>query len=99
LTFCAVVGLGTLINKGKLQYLKQLRLFASDSRWRIRESVASEVAHYGVNYYWALLMVLLYLLVFGVDLVAASLLLKRKRVGLAAVTFDTQPKTLAEQQT
>ena len=39
LTFCGVVGLGTLINKGKLQYLKQLRQFASDSRWRIREAV------------------------------------------------------------
>ena len=48
-------------------------------------SVASEAANYGVNYYWALLMVLLYLLVFGADLFVAMLLLKRKRVGLAAV--------------
>ncbi len=40
LTFCGVVGLGTLINKGKIKYLKQLRAFASDHRWRIREAVA-----------------------------------------------------------
>jgi hypothetical protein len=47
LTFCGVVGLGTLINKGKLQYLKQLRLFASDSRWRIREAVAMALQRVG----------------------------------------------------
>ena len=40
LAFCGVIGLGTLISKGKHNYLKQLRQFASDSRWRIRESVA-----------------------------------------------------------
>ena len=40
LTFCGVVGLGTLVSKGKLDYLKQLRCFASDNRWRIREAVA-----------------------------------------------------------
>jgi hypothetical protein len=40
LTFCGVVGLGTLISKGKLDYLKRLRQFASDHRWRIREAVA-----------------------------------------------------------
>ena len=47
LTFCAVVGLGTLINKGKLQYLKQLRQFASDPRWRIREAVAMALQRIG----------------------------------------------------
>jgi len=40
LTFCGVVGLGTLINRGKTAYLGSLRRFASDSRWRIREAVA-----------------------------------------------------------
>jgi HEAT repeat protein len=47
LTFCSVVGLGTLVNKGKLQYLKQLRQFASDSRWRIREAVAMALQRIG----------------------------------------------------
>jgi hypothetical protein len=40
LTFCGVVGLGTLVSKGKIDYLKLLRQFASDKRWRIREAVA-----------------------------------------------------------
>jgi hypothetical protein len=40
LTVCGVVGLGSLVNKGKLDCLKQLRQFASDQRWRIREAVA-----------------------------------------------------------
>jgi hypothetical protein len=40
LTFCGVVGLGTLINQGKEDYLKDIRRFASDSRWRIREAAA-----------------------------------------------------------
>jgi hypothetical protein len=40
LTFCGVVGLGTLINRGKKEYLAKLRPFASDLRWRIREAVA-----------------------------------------------------------
>jgi hypothetical protein len=47
LTFCAIVGLGTLINTGKLQYLTQLRQFASDSRWRIREAVAMALQRIG----------------------------------------------------
>jgi hypothetical protein len=40
LTFCGVVGMGTLIIKGKKEYLTKLRHFASDPRWRIREAVA-----------------------------------------------------------
>ena len=47
LTFCGVVGLGTLINKGKKKYLPQLRGFASDSRWRIREAVAMALQRVG----------------------------------------------------
>lgn len=47
LTFCGVVGLGTLVNKGKLDFLKQLRQFASDHRWRIREAVAIALQRIG----------------------------------------------------
>ncbi len=47
LTFCGVVGLGTLVNKGKLNYLKQLRQFASDHRWRIREAAAIALQRIG----------------------------------------------------
>jgi hypothetical protein len=47
LTFCGVVGLGTLVNKGNLDYLKQLRQFASDERWRIREAVAMALQRVG----------------------------------------------------
>ncbi len=47
LTFCGVVGLGTLVNKGKVEYLQQLRHYASDSRWRIREAVAMALQRIG----------------------------------------------------
>ncbi len=47
LTFCGVVGLGTLVNNGKINYLKQLRCFASDHRWRIREAVAIALQRIG----------------------------------------------------
>jgi hypothetical protein len=47
LTFCGVVGLGTLVNRGNLDYLKQLRQFASDKRWRIREAVAMALQRVG----------------------------------------------------
>jgi hypothetical protein len=47
LMFCGIVGLGTLINNGKLDYLKQLRQFASDHRWRIREAVAMALQRIG----------------------------------------------------
>jgi hypothetical protein len=47
LAFCGVVGLGTLVSKGKLDYLKLLRQFASDKRWRIREAVAMALQRIG----------------------------------------------------
>lgn len=47
LTFCGVVGLGTLISRGKKEYLPQLRGFASDPRWRIREAVAMALQRVG----------------------------------------------------
>ncbi len=47
LVFCGVVGLSTLINVGKTEYLKTLRPFASDPRWRIREGVAMALQRIG----------------------------------------------------
>ncbi len=47
LVFCGVVGLSTLINNGKTEYLKTLRPFASDPRWRIREAVAIALQRVG----------------------------------------------------
>jgi hypothetical protein len=47
LTFCGVVGLGTLISRGKTDCLAKLRPFASDSRWRIREAVAVALQRVG----------------------------------------------------
>jgi hypothetical protein len=47
LTFCGVVGLGTLVNRGKKEYLKEIHHFASDTRWRIREAVAMALQRIG----------------------------------------------------
>jgi len=47
LTFCGVVGLGTLINNGEKEFLPRLRGFASDPRWRIREAVAMALQRVG----------------------------------------------------
>ncbi|HEX9261283.1 MAG TPA: hypothetical protein VF893_02015 [Candidatus Bathyarchaeia archaeon] len=47
LTVCGVVGLGTLINRGKMTYLKTLDRFASDPRWRVREAVAIALQRVG----------------------------------------------------
>jgi hypothetical protein len=40
LVFCGVQGLGKLVAEGQREYLPVLRGFASDARWRVRESVA-----------------------------------------------------------
>ena len=40
LVMCGVVGLGRLVADGQRQFLKELRDFACDSRWRVREAVA-----------------------------------------------------------
>ncbi len=50
LAFCGTLGLGKLIDGGKKEYLEELRLLASDSRWRIREAVAMALQIYGVNH-------------------------------------------------
>ena len=47
LACCGTVGLGKLVKDGKTEYLKQLRLLASDPRWRIREAVAMALQIYG----------------------------------------------------
>lgn len=47
IVMCGVIGLGKLLVQGKEEYLVQLRRYASDSRWRIRESVAMALQIYG----------------------------------------------------
>ncbi|MBI2845837.1 MAG: hypothetical protein HYX86_04750 [Chloroflexi bacterium] len=47
LAFCGVLGLGTLVAKGEKRYLKTLREFGSDTRWRIREAVAMALQRWG----------------------------------------------------
>ncbi len=47
LTFCGIVGLGALVSRCKKEYLRPLRGFASDSRWRIREAVAMALQRIG----------------------------------------------------
>jgi hypothetical protein len=49
LAACGTVGLGKLIKNGKKEYLSTLRILSSDSRWRIRESVAMALQMYGVS--------------------------------------------------
>lgn len=49
LAACGTVGLGRLIKEGKKEYLDTLRILSSDSRWRIRESVAMALQLYGVS--------------------------------------------------
>jgi hypothetical protein len=40
IVLCGVVGMGKLIASGKKQFFKDLRHFAIDPRWRVREAVA-----------------------------------------------------------
>lgn len=47
LAACGTVGLGRLVAEGKAKYMKLLRGFASDSRWRTREAVAMALRLYG----------------------------------------------------
>jgi hypothetical protein len=49
LAACGTVGLGRLIQEGKTEYLNTLRTLSSDSRWRIRESVAMALQMYGAS--------------------------------------------------
>ena len=47
LAFCGVVGLGRLLAEGDEKILDQLRPFASDPRWRLREGVAMALQRLG----------------------------------------------------
>ncbi|MDF2892567.1 MAG: hypothetical protein K0R80_2934 [Clostridia bacterium] len=47
LAACGAVGLGRLVKEGKKEYLSVLKVLASDSRWRTRESVAMALQMYG----------------------------------------------------
>lgn len=47
LAFCGVLGLGYLMARGEGDYFGLLLVKASDSRWRIRESVALGLQKYG----------------------------------------------------
>jgi 3-methyladenine DNA glycosylase AlkC len=47
LAFCGVLGLGKLIAQGQRAALEELRAYASDPRWRVREAVAQALQTYG----------------------------------------------------
>jgi hypothetical protein len=47
LAFCGVVGLGRLLAEGDKKVLDQLRPYASDPRWRMREGVAMALQRWG----------------------------------------------------
>ena len=47
LVFCGVVGLGKLTASGYIELFPRLRVYASDSRWRIREGVAMALQYVG----------------------------------------------------
>jgi hypothetical protein len=47
LTVCAVAGLGKLVAAGESQWLAELRRYAADDRWRVREAVAIALQRWG----------------------------------------------------
>ncbi len=47
LVFCGVAALGKLAASRKRQYVRRLRAFASDDRWRVREAVAIGLQYIG----------------------------------------------------
>jgi hypothetical protein len=47
LMVCGVVGFGSLLAKGQRDLLPELRVFASDARWRTREAVAMALQRWG----------------------------------------------------
>jgi len=49
LSFCGAVGLGRLLVEGRREVLKDLRGFAADSRWRMREGVAMALQRWGAH--------------------------------------------------
>ena len=55
LAFCGVIGLGRLMAEGDDKILDQIRPFASDPRWRLREGVAMALQRLGRREMTALL--------------------------------------------
>jgi hypothetical protein len=49
LTFCGVVGLGKLVAEGQFHLVNDIRPFASDMRWRVREAVCLGLQRWGDN--------------------------------------------------
>jgi hypothetical protein len=47
LAFCGVLGLGRFVAQGRRDLIPELRVHASDSRWRIREAVAMALQRLG----------------------------------------------------
>ena len=47
LAFCGVLGLGKLLVQGRMAALEELRVYASDPRWRVREAVAQALQTFG----------------------------------------------------
>jgi hypothetical protein len=47
--FCGVLGLGKLLTEGQQRFMTELRQYASDPRWRIREAVAFALQRFGAQ--------------------------------------------------
>ncbi|MEQ8235883.1 MAG: HEAT repeat domain-containing protein [Syntrophomonadaceae bacterium] len=47
LPVCGVIGLGRILSEGRLEIFYELRILASDPRWRIREAVAIALQKFG----------------------------------------------------
>ncbi len=47
LPVCGVLGLGRILSEGSLELLEEIRICASDSRWRVREGVAMALQRFG----------------------------------------------------
>ena len=47
LPVCGVIGLGRILSDGHLDLLGDLRIYASDPRWRVREGVAMALQRFG----------------------------------------------------
>jgi hypothetical protein len=47
LTVCAVAGLGKLVAEGEILWLAELRRYAADDRWRVREAAAIGLQRWG----------------------------------------------------
>lgn len=47
LPMCAVIGLGRILAEGQPDLLTEIRIYASDARWRMREGVAMALQRFG----------------------------------------------------